>query len=259
MSDDDRYTIFPLVELSQAQRVRLDEGIQDARENDENLNYVEYTLQQFYPGYAGKDLKGLVDLSLTQPDDEESGGKKLAEFFSKGYCHFLFIDERSAQALTDDAEEGFSVFASEYHHNSLKSYLGEYVFEFLDDDDEDYVYLQEHPPAESSDARLRLKSTVERLAKQRVERCYGVDWADYVTFRWNVDDVDAILTRKEGKDAEVLEEIKYIRMTAVRSDMISAGGTLMASSVKDPLDMFAYAASRATKDRRGIATEEIQE
>ncbi|KAE8251024.1 hypothetical protein A4X13_0g4202 [Tilletia indica] len=68
-----------------------------------------------------------------------------------------------------------------------------------------------------------------------------------------------MLTRKEGKDAEGLEEIKYIRMTAVRSDMISAGGTLMASSVKDPLDMFAYAASRATKDRRGIATEEIRE
>ncbi|CAD6887491.1 unnamed protein product [Tilletia controversa] len=263
------YAILPLVDLTEDQRNRLDEEIEDVFESGGCcLNSTDLSPRPFLPGFAGRDFNGLVSLALSQPEDTASGGKFLSDFFGLAKKHphesatwFLLIDERGAKSLTEEAEEAFNVLASELEQTSLQQYLtddilGELLPDIMSEGDEELQYLEENPPAESSAARLRLKSIVEKFAQAFVQQRYGDHYANFVTFRWNVNDVDAVLTRKEGEDADVLTEVKYFRMSSIRSELFSAADMLGVCEVKDPLDMFAYLARRAFTNPRGIATEE---
>ncbi|KAK0536115.1 hypothetical protein OC835_002129 [Tilletia horrida] len=254
MSSDGSYAVLPLVQLSKAQEDRLQEETKDARENGYCLDGLATHLLPFHPQCEGRSIKELLELALLKSEDEASGGKFLAGvfgLFQRGNdefqgASFLALDERGARSLTDDAEEALNVLAIQVESISLSYYLSDEVFEIYDQDHEDVQYRLDHSPEDSSAARLKLLNVVRRNVEERVAGSVHVDeWDQYVSFHWNTPDPEAILRRKEGKDAEALNEVRLIRLTVIRAELEAAAGTMNAAEVKDPLDMYAGVSERA--------------
>ncbi|KAK0534907.1 hypothetical protein OC834_001706 [Tilletia horrida] len=254
MSADDSYAVLPLVELSEEQQERLQEEIWDIRKNGESMEDLAVHLLPFQPQCKAKSIQQLLELALHKPDDEASGGKFLADVFGLSqsdlddihHCCFFAVDERGAASLTDDAEEAFNVLAVHIESISLRYFYANEIFQPWNEDDEAVSYLKNNPAQDSSVARLKLLKASQRCAESEVEASEGsVPWDQYASFHCNVADAEAVLTRTEGKDAEALDEVRLVRLTAIRAELQPAALTMRAAEVQHAPDM--YSARKHTK------------
>ncbi|KAL9933795.1 hypothetical protein V8E36_007453 [Tilletia maclaganii] len=251
---DDSTRILSTVALSDAQKERLEEEAADVRQSSEYLDWWKHRLLPVSPDAIGKSLDELVTLALSEaPVKADKGLEFLRDVLQgdHGEGRFMLIDERAAASLTDDAEESCNVLAVDLEMSSIQNMFDEERYDVNKYD----VKFGDKSPSDSASTRLLFKELVERWARFCIEGSYGDGWEAFVSFRWNVAP-DEVLARNEGKDDEALKLVKLIRITAIRSELESAASTITVSDVKDPVDMFAYAADRARKDPRGIAAGE---
>ncbi|KAK0520273.1 hypothetical protein OC834_007098 [Tilletia horrida] len=237
------YPVYTTVDLSTEQRAQLHEELADAV-NCSDFSNVSFNIRPFRPEYASKSVHELVDAAIqahfasvedasadTSASPQGTFQQLYKDFFEHGlprgecFCFFV-VDERSARTLDADADESFNILAC-----GIESYLPEEAIDMFYSYDSipERELLDAHPKGSKERLDFIKQELPPRFDNHKKE---NVATDEQMTFRWTMDDPDALPDEERGD--------RFAVVFVARSEAGEGIETLMASEVKTPSDMFGY-------------------